>query len=219
MMHQVPSKEKLVASLPIVAAGLTIRCWARADVDRFAAWPGYRFPYDAFDLSFRDMDASERDCVYRDRVARPDAIILAGDTDAHLSLVYLALHGIDWATRQVHNFGFRVHPHRRGRGFGTVFLQSVTDWLFQNGMNRVSVDVAASNGPAVRCYEKVGFVRVGTVWRDAADLVGRDLSTPRYAFLRPHIRMMEDRVQLRFWLMNLEAAEPRSPSWVDTATF
>ena len=217
-MDQDPSKEKLVASLPIVAGRLTIRCWARADVDRFAAWPGYGFPYDAFDLSFRDMDASERDRVYRDRAARPETIILAGDNDAHLSLVYLALHGIDWVTRQVHNFGFRVHPHHCGRGFGTAFLQAVTDWLFQNRMDRVSVDVAASNGPAVRCYEKVGFVRVGIEWRDAADLVGRDLSAPRYAFLRPHIRILEDRAQLRFWLMSLEAPEPRSPSRVDIAT-
>jgi RimJ/RimL family protein N-acetyltransferase len=207
-MAREPSKERLVDSLPLVTGGLTIRCWTRDDVDRFAQWPGYEFPYEAFDFSFRNMDSVERDRVYREREARPDAIILAVDSDAGACKAYLALHGIDWADRQVRNFGFRVHPNQCGRGTGTAILQAVTGWLFQGGLSRVSVDVAASNERAVRCYEKVGFVITETVWRDAADLAEVDLSTPRYAFLRPHVRMGKDLPQLRFWLMESTATEP-----------
>jgi RimJ/RimL family protein N-acetyltransferase len=206
-MTEEPSKERLVAALPLVTGGLMIRHWTRDDVDRFAQWPGYEFPYDAFDLSFRDMDSVERDRVYRDREARPDAIFLAADSDTCASLAYLALHGIDWTHRRVGNFGFRVHPHHCGRGMGTAILQATTTWLFQGGLSSISVDVAASNARAVRCYEKVGFVRRGTVWRDAADLADKDLSIPRYAFLRPHVRMVEGLPQLRFWLMEAVVKE------------
>jgi RimJ/RimL family protein N-acetyltransferase len=174
----------------------------------FARWPGYGFPYETFDFGFRAMDSTERDRVYRDLEARPDAMILAVNGDAGVCLACLAMHGIHWANRQVRNFGLRVHPHRCGRGIGTAILQAVTCWLFQGGMSSVSVDVAASNARAVRCYEKVGFVRTDTLWRDAADLADKDLSTPQYAFLRPHVRMAKGLPQLRFWLMELTATEP-----------
>jgi RimJ/RimL family protein N-acetyltransferase len=210
-MSREPSKERLVESLPLVTAGLTIRHWTRDDVGRFADWPGYEFPYEAFDFDFRDLDAIQRDRVYRDREARANAIILAVDSDKIASLAYIALHRIDWATGQVHNMGLRVHPRRCGQGIGTAILQVVTRWLFQSGMSSLSLDVAASNARAVRCYERVGFVRTGIVWRDAADLEDKDLSTPRYAFLRPHVRIVKGRLQLRFWLMELTATPPRVP--------
>jgi RimJ/RimL family protein N-acetyltransferase len=216
MMSREPSKERLVESLPLVTEGLTIRRWTRDDVGRFAEWPGYEFPYEAFDLSLRNMDSIERDRVYRDREARPDTMILAVDGDTGACLAYLALHGIDWANRQVHNFGFRVYPHRCGQGVGTKILEAVTCWLFRGGMSSVSVDVAASNARAVRCYEKVGFVRTDTLWRDAADLADKDLSSPRFAFLRPHVRMAKGLPQLRFWLIELTATESRVPSRVNT---
>jgi hypothetical protein len=95
MMTRKPSKERLVESLPLVTEGLTIRRWTRDDVGRFAEWPGYGFPYEAFDFGFRAMDPTERDRVYRDREARPDAIILAVDGDAGACLAYLVLYGID----------------------------------------------------------------------------------------------------------------------------
>lgn len=208
MMSREPSKEGLAGSLPLVAGDLTIRLWTRGDVDRFAEWPKYEFPYDAFDLSFRTMDSVERDRAYREREARPDSMVLAVDSDTQASLAYIALHRIDWANRRVGNFGFRVHPHHCGRGMGTAILQAVVAWLFRGGMSSVSVDVAASNARAVRCYEKAGFVRRGTVWRDAADLADVDLSTPRYAFLRPHVRNVEGLPQLRFWLMEASAPSP-----------
>ena len=211
-MTREPSKKRLVGSLPLVTGGLTIRRWMRGDVDMFAEWPRYEFPYEAFDFSFRNMDSIEHDQLYRDRETRPDAIILAVDSDTCASLAYVALHRIDWTNRQVHNFGCRVHPHWCGRGIGTAVLQAVTYWLFQGGMSSVSVDVAASNARAVRCYEKLGFVKAGTVWRDAADLADKDLSTAQYAFLRPHVRMVQDLPQLCFWLMELTATGPRVPN-------
>ncbi len=153
------------------------------------------------------MESVERDRAYREREARPDSIVLAVDGETQASLAYFALHGIDWAHRQVGNFGLRVHPHHTGQGAGTAILLAVVGWLFRGGMSSVSVDVAASNARAVRCYEKAGFVRSEILWRDAADLADLDLSSPRYAFLRPHVRMVQSRPQLRFWLMEAQAQD------------
>jgi ribosomal protein S18 acetylase RimI-like enzyme len=97
-----------------------------------------------------------------------------------------------------------VHPDRSDRGLGTALLAAVTGWLFAGGMASVGVDVAASNGRAVRCYEKAGFERTGTLWRPAPDLARVDLAE-RYAFLREHLREGEAGPELRFWLMELRA--------------
>jgi RimJ/RimL family protein N-acetyltransferase len=70
-------------------------------------------------------------------------------------------------------------------------------------MTRWRLDVAASNARAVRCYEKVGFVRTGELWRDASHLVAADLGAARYDFLRPHLRGKGSQLELRFWVMEL----------------
>jgi aminoglycoside 6'-N-acetyltransferase len=50
----------------------------------------------------------------------------------------------------------------RGRGLGPDVLRTVARWLFGAcGFHRVTIDPAASNGAAIRAYEKAGFVRIG----------------------------------------------------------
>jgi RimJ/RimL family protein N-acetyltransferase len=77
----------------------------------------------------------------------------------------------------------------------------VTTWCFNSSLRVLRLDVAASNLRAIRCYEKVGFVKVGETWRQAPDLVDADLAAARYDFLRPHVRTDKPIPELRFWLM------------------
>jgi ribosomal protein S18 acetylase RimI-like enzyme len=65
------------------------------------------------------------------------------------------------------------------------------------------LDVAASNARAVRCYEKVGFVRTSAIWHEAGDLYDVDTDEPRYDFIRPHIRNQDGKVELEFLVMEL----------------
>jgi ribosomal protein S18 acetylase RimI-like enzyme len=95
---------------------------------------------------------------------------------------------------------------------GTSIVRHVTRWSFECGIERWRLDVAASNMRAVCCYEKVGFVRVGEMWREAKDLREIDTSEPRYDFLRPHIRKRDGAVELRFLLMALEREDQRGGS-------
>ena len=64
-----------------------------------------------------------------------------------------------------------------GRGLGTDAVRTLARHLVRDhGHHRLVIDPAADNARAIRCYEKVGFRRVGVMreyWRDA-DGVWRD---------------------------------------------
>jgi aminoglycoside 6'-N-acetyltransferase len=64
-----------------------------------------------------------------------------------------------------------------GRGLGTDAVRTMARHLVRDrGHHRITIDPAAANERAIRCYEKVGFRRVGVLreyWRDG-DGVWRD---------------------------------------------
>jgi aminoglycoside 6'-N-acetyltransferase len=58
----------------------------------------------------------------------------------------------------------------QGRGLGTDTVRTLARHLFvERGHHRLTIDPAADNAAAIRCYERVGFRRVGVMreyWRD-----------------------------------------------------
>lgn len=49
-----------------------------------------------------------------------------------------------------------------GRGLGTDAVRTLAAWLIgERGHHRLTIDPAADNAQAIRCYEKVGFRPVG----------------------------------------------------------
>ena len=63
-----------------------------------------------------------------------------------------------------------LDPGAHGRGLGTDAVRTLARHLIdERGHHRITIDPAADNAPAVRSYEKAGFVPVGTMrraWRD-----------------------------------------------------
>jgi aminoglycoside 6'-N-acetyltransferase len=61
-------------------------------------------------------------------------------------------------------------PAHQNRGFGTDAVATLARHLFEErGHHRLTIDPAAHNAAAIRCYEKAGFRRVGVMrsaWRD-----------------------------------------------------
>lgn len=57
-----------------------------------------------------------------------------------------------------------------GRGLGTETVRTLARWLVTDrGHHRLTIDPAAANAAAIRCYEKVGFRPVGVLrayWRN-----------------------------------------------------
>jgi aminoglycoside 6'-N-acetyltransferase len=59
-----------------------------------------------------------------------------------------------------------LHPRFHGRGLGTDTVRTVARWLFdERGHHRITIDPAADNAVAIRCYERVGFRPVGVMRR------------------------------------------------------
>jgi RimJ/RimL family protein N-acetyltransferase len=64
-----------------------------------------------------------------------------------------------------------IAPAERGRGFGLSMMAAVVDHAFaMDGMERLELNVYTFNAPAIRTYEKLGFVHEGV--RRASSKVG-----------------------------------------------
>jgi aminoglycoside 6'-N-acetyltransferase len=59
-----------------------------------------------------------------------------------------------------------LHPDWLDRGLGREAVGLLARWLFdERGHHRITIDPAASNERAIRCYERVGFKAVGVMRR------------------------------------------------------
>jgi len=59
-----------------------------------------------------------------------------------------------------------LHPRFHGRGLGADTVRTVARWLFdERGHHRITIDPAAENAVAIRCYERAGFRPVGVMRR------------------------------------------------------
>jgi aminoglycoside 6'-N-acetyltransferase len=63
-----------------------------------------------------------------------------------------------------------LDPQHQDRGLGTDALTTLADHLLgQRGHHRLTLTTATENARAIRCYEKVGFRRVGVLQASARD--------------------------------------------------
>jgi aminoglycoside 6'-N-acetyltransferase len=57
-----------------------------------------------------------------------------------------------------------VAPELHGQGLGTDALSTLARYLMvERGHHRITIDPAADNQAAIRCYEKAGFRRIGVM--------------------------------------------------------
>lgn len=66
-----------------------------------------------------------------------------------------------------------LDPSVHGRGLGPDAIRTLARHLFDDhGHHRITIDPAASNAAAIRCYEKVGFRPVGVMRQYERDIDG-----------------------------------------------
>lgn len=63
----------------------------------------------------------------------------------------------------MHVHGLAVHPSARRRGVAAALLDAAADQAGERGARKLTLRVLGSNEPAIRLYEKLGFVREGTL--------------------------------------------------------
>ena len=122
-----------------------LRPAADADVDRLVAWHA-----DPEVGRYWDWETFTPDEM-RERLAREDVdawiVEAAGDPIGYL---------------QVHPEGLDMFlvPAARGRGLGPDAARAMTEHLLAQGRTRVTVDPYEWNEPAIRAWERAGFVEV-----------------------------------------------------------
>ena len=68
-----------------------------------------------------------------------------------------------------------LDPRRHGQGIGAEAIRRAVDHLIhERGHHRITIDPAADNAAAIRCYQKVGFTAVGRMRAYERDADGPD---------------------------------------------
>lgn len=93
---------------------------------------------------------------------KPDEILIVVVQDDKL-IANLDFH-VGKRKRLAHtgSFGVSVQPAWRGKGIGSALLNTMIGWSIDNPrLEKISLDVLASNTPAIALYAKFGFVEEG----------------------------------------------------------
>jgi RimJ/RimL family protein N-acetyltransferase len=101
------------------------------------------------------------------------------------------LHGINWIDRTA-EWGILIgEKEQQGRGYGTEACLVMLDYAFNTlYLHTVQLRVHADNARGIRCYERVGFRRAGTL-RQAVFREGRHQDAHLYDMLRTEFPGLE----------------------------
>lgn len=137
-----------------------------------AAWRGAATPHAAEAL------AAPHVALYIEGWGRPgDAGLIAEEDEQPIGASWYRVfteveHGYGFIEARIPELTLAVAEEARGRGIGTSLLLALVRRAHPEGHNALSLSVEEDN-PALRLYERVGFVRVGRVgnaWTMRLDL-------------------------------------------------
>lgn len=112
-----------------------------------AGYEGYVTPFTLDEAAFRFMSTTWDDDLDASRVAVVDG--------APAGICKLAVRGArGWIA------GVGVSVPQRGKGIGEALMRAVLDEAAGRGVREVWLEVLVQNEPAIRLYEKLGFVQV-----------------------------------------------------------
>lgn len=148
-------------------AGIYLRPMTLDDTDLIVGW--------------RNREAVRRNFIYQELFTREghenwmknmvetgrviQMIICSIDGDKPLGSVYIR--DIDRQHSKAEYGIFIGEARARGRGLGTAAARLMLEYCFrQEKLHRIYLRVFASNEPAIRSYEKAGFVREGLLRED-----------------------------------------------------
>ena len=93
----------------------------------------------------------------------------SGQDCAFLAEVEGTPSGLAWAKADpydpstVHILQMWVAPNARGRGVGDTLLKAAIHWAKQHGASSVKLGASCGNTPAIRLYQRAGFVQIGAM--------------------------------------------------------
>lgn len=104
----------------------------------------------------------------QERLAKKETVMLAIETSENVLIGNISLNDIDWKNRKA-ELGITIGEKAYwSQGYGTDAIRTLLGLAFDEmNLHRVFLRVFDDNKRGLRCYEKVGFQREGTL-RDSA---------------------------------------------------
>ena len=190
------------------AGRVTLRRFARADLDQRCAWPTYDDVL--FDHLNLHLDTPEkRDGWFeREWVSRSPFWFAVEDENGELVGTITLREVGRW--RRSARLGIHLHPQHLGQGYGTEVMKLFLDYYFNMlGYALLKLDVAACNKRAIRCYEKVGFKFQFEFYQVNTSGL-RWLEDERFAHVRDCVKVHHGLEKIRHYEMHIDAATHRS---------
>lgn len=132
-----------------------------AYMQRLASEPGVNLPLRPG--TFHYTVEQEREWI-RQRREQDNALLLVVEAEGEIVGVLHCEGSGDLFTRHNVTFGVSIRADYRGQGIGTQLINECLAWARSKPyVQRVQLEVFASNEPAIQLYERMGFLTEG--WR------------------------------------------------------
>jgi diamine N-acetyltransferase len=190
-------------SLPLEGRRLRIRPLQRQDLDRRQQWPPFCDPLHLI-WDMPPCSRGENDNWFAQMTDNRHRLAYSvDDLRSHL-IGMISLREISWGGSA--RLGISLSSQHVGQGYGTEALGLFLPYYFITlKFRRMTLDVAAANTRAVRCYLRAGFRQVTTHWQPVdGDLEPELFDSPQYAPLRDYFRWRWDRTEALYYDMELE---------------
>lgn len=131
----------------------------------------------------------ETDFLHGMRKSTTDVVLLIAERSDDRPIGLVGLHQIDWRSRHA-SLGIIIgEPGDQGKGHGGEATRLMVGHAFETlALNRVWLEVLEYNTRAIRCYERIGFVKEG-LQRQEHFRFGRYWDTWLMAILRQDWRV------------------------------
>ncbi|GIV90670.1 MAG: N-acetyltransferase [Chloroflexus sp.] len=176
-----------------------IRPWRRADTLIQERWPRYSEPFSSLWNIPRPYQPGQDDQDWTGATEAWAVELRSGSLIGRISL-----REID-RRRQSARLGISLAQPYVGQGLGGESLRLFLSYYFGAlGYQRMVLDVAAFNRRAVRCYQRLGFVSIGSEWRPVGNEPAlRLLDDEQYQHLRSYFRRNPFNAHVEFYEMEL----------------
>ena len=127
---------------------MQLRCFGPRDLTR------------VYDLACSSLSENYNPALFLDLYNYwPEGFIIAEEEGQIIGFIF----GIMVAKTEARILMLAVDPRQRGRGYGGVLYREMQRQCAIKGMKMIVLEVRASNQPAIRFYEKMGFQLVGRI--------------------------------------------------------
>ena len=92
----------------------------------------------------------------------PNSLILIAEMNKNIIGLLFFISNSKKKISHTGEFGVNVHPKYQGKGIGFALLENLLKWARQNEqIEKLFLQVFASNERAIKLYEKIGFIEEG----------------------------------------------------------